>query len=170
LKTLTDPSPPPGQPVFEARQLRKVYHTGELDVVALNGVDIEFFNSELVVLLGASGSGKSTLLNILGGLDVPTSGELSYKGWDLTNADERTLTLFRRIIDREPILSAHRTHFYQRAVVQGLRVPQVTARVRISRVSAPRAAAPHRQGLPSLPLQVASASRAAMPTSLMTTL
>ncbi|MDB6139708.1 MAG: transporter ATP-binding protein [Verrucomicrobiaceae bacterium] len=85
-----------GQPVFAARGLRKVYHTGELDVVALNGVDIEFNSGELVVLLGASGSGKSTLLNILGGLDVPTSGQLSYKGWDLTNADENTLTLFRR--------------------------------------------------------------------------
>ncbi|MFM2177924.1 MAG: hypothetical protein RL015_2022 [Verrucomicrobiota bacterium] len=83
-------------PIFEARGLRKVYHTGELDVVALHGVDIEFRASELVVLLGASGSGKSTLLNILGGLDVPTSGQLRYKGWDLTDADEKTLTLFRR--------------------------------------------------------------------------
>ena len=79
-----------------ARGLRKVYHTGELDVVALNGVDIDFNSGELVVLLGASGSGKSTLLNILGGLDVPTSGQLSYKGWDLTNVGEDTLTLFRR--------------------------------------------------------------------------
>ncbi len=85
-----------GQLVFQARQLRKVYHTGELDVVALDGVDIGFKSGELVVLLGASGSGKSTLLNILGGLDVPTSGELTYKGWDLTNVGESTLTLFRR--------------------------------------------------------------------------
>ncbi|MDB6072498.1 MAG: transporter ATP-binding protein, partial [Verrucomicrobiaceae bacterium] len=53
-----------------------MYHTGELDVVALNGVDIEFNSGELVVLLGPSGSGKSTLLNILGGLDVPSSGQL----------------------------------------------------------------------------------------------
>lgn len=83
-------------PVFEARGLRKVYHTGELDVVALHGVDVEFFSGELVVLLGASGSGKSTLLNILGGLDVPTEGRLRYKGWELTDGDERTLTLFRR--------------------------------------------------------------------------
>jgi len=96
LNTSPDSPAVSGLPVFSARGLRKVYHTGELDVVALNGVDIDFNSGELVVLLGASGSGKSTLLNILGGLDVPTSGQLSYKGWDLTNVDESTLTLFRR--------------------------------------------------------------------------
>ena len=88
--------PARGPLVFEARKLRKVYHTGEFDVVALHGVDLDFYAGELVVLLGASGSGKSTLLNILGGLDVPTSGHLSYKGWPLTDAEEKTLTLFRR--------------------------------------------------------------------------
>ncbi|WP_193212161.1 ABC transporter ATP-binding protein [Luteolibacter marinus] len=82
--------------VFEARKLRKVYHTGELDVVALHGVDLDMRAGELVCLLGASGSGKSTLLNILGGLDVPSSGELHYKGWPLDGSDERTLTRFRR--------------------------------------------------------------------------
>ena len=82
--------------VFEARGLRKIYHTGELDVVALGGVDLELNAGEFVCLLGASGSGKSTLLNILGGLDVPTSGNLTYKGWPLDGSDENTLTLFRR--------------------------------------------------------------------------
>lgn len=89
-------SMPADDPIFEARGLRKVYQTGELDVVALQGVDLDFKAGELVVLLGASGSGKSTLLNILGGLDVPTSGRLLYKGWDLTDGDERILTQFRR--------------------------------------------------------------------------
>jgi putative ABC transport system ATP-binding protein len=83
-------------PVFDARGLRKVYHTGEVDVVALQNVDVEFYAGELVVLLGASGSGKSTLLNILGGLDVPTSGSIDYKGWSLTEAGEQVLTKFRR--------------------------------------------------------------------------
>ena len=82
--------------VFEARELRKVYHTGEVDVVALAGVDLELNAGELVCLLGPSGSGKSTLLNILGGLDVPSSGQLRYKGWLLDGADEHTLTQFRR--------------------------------------------------------------------------
>ena len=88
--------PPASLPIFQARGLRKVYHTGEFDVVALQGVDLDFNSGELVVLLGASGSGKSTLLNILGGLDVPTAGSLRYKGWDLSGGGERTLTQFRR--------------------------------------------------------------------------
>jgi len=82
--------------VFEARQVRKVYHTGEVDVVALAGVDLDLNAGELICLLGASGSGKSTLLNILGGLDVPTTGKLFYKGWQLDGAEEEKLTLFRR--------------------------------------------------------------------------
>ena len=82
--------------VFEASGLRKVYQTGEVNVVALSGVDLQFHAGELVVLLGPSGSGKSTLLNILGGLDVPSEGELRYKGWSLTNANEKILTNFRR--------------------------------------------------------------------------
>jgi len=91
----TTPAPASGV-VYEARQLRKVYHTGEVDVVALDGVDLELQAGDLVCLLGASGSGKTTLLNILGGLDLPTSGELIYKGWALDGTDEQTLTLFRR--------------------------------------------------------------------------
>jgi putative ABC transport system ATP-binding protein len=85
-----------GPVVYSARGLQKTYHTGEVEVVALHGVDIDFHAGELVVLLGPSGSGKSTLLNILGALDVPTSGSLLYKGWELTNAGEKTQTLFRR--------------------------------------------------------------------------
>jgi ABC-type glutathione transport system ATPase component len=63
-----------GEPAFVARGISKIYLMGEVQVHALTSVDLEFYHGELVVLLGASGSGKSTLLNILGGLDVPTSG------------------------------------------------------------------------------------------------
>jgi putative ABC transport system ATP-binding protein len=69
---------------------------GAAEVHALAGVDLDLFEGELAVLLGPSGSGKTTLLNNLGGLDVPTSGELRYRGLDLTDADEDKLTLYRR--------------------------------------------------------------------------
>jgi putative ABC transport system ATP-binding protein len=82
--------------VFQAQGLSKVYHMGEVDVYALREVDLELFAGEFVVLLGPSGSGKSTLLNILGGLDVPTSGSVRFLDHDLTVNDERELTRFRR--------------------------------------------------------------------------
>ena len=87
---------PEGDPLFRARGLTKIYPTGDVEVRALDGVDLDLFVGELVVLLGPSGSGKSTLLNILGGLDLPSDGTLSYRGEDLTQADERALTLYRR--------------------------------------------------------------------------
>jgi len=84
------------EPVFRARGLTKVYGSGTAEVRALAGVDLDLFAGELIVLLGPSGSGKTTLLNQLGGLDVPTDGELRYRDIDLTNADEQQLTRFRR--------------------------------------------------------------------------
>jgi putative ABC transport system ATP-binding protein len=83
-------------PVFIARDITKVYHMGEVEVHALRGISLELFESEFLVLLGPSGSGKSTLLNILGGLDVPSSGTVIYRGQNLTTADERSLTMYRR--------------------------------------------------------------------------
>jgi putative ABC transport system ATP-binding protein len=76
--------------------ITKIYQTGSVEIQALRGVDFELRPGELVVLLGPSGSGKSTLLNILGGLDTPTDGQLSFDDHNLTNASERELTLFRR--------------------------------------------------------------------------
>ena len=83
-------------PIFVARKLSKIYRMGEVEVHALRGIDLELYRGELVVLLGPSGSGKSTLLNILGGLDVPTSGEVRYLDHQLTGATEAALTRFRR--------------------------------------------------------------------------
>jgi putative ABC transport system ATP-binding protein len=82
--------------VFEARGITKVYHMGEVDVHALRGIDLDLFEGEFVVLLGPSGSGKSTLLNILGGLDVPTSGIVRYREHELTADDDAALTRYRR--------------------------------------------------------------------------
>jgi putative ABC transport system ATP-binding protein len=82
--------------VFKAVGITKVYHMGEVEVHALRGVNLELNDSEFVVLLGPSGSGKSTLLNILGGLDVPSSGQVLYRDRDLTVAGEAALTEYRR--------------------------------------------------------------------------
>ncbi|MGZ6124261.1 MAG: ABC transporter ATP-binding protein [Myxococcales bacterium] len=79
-----------------ARGLTRTYRMGEILVYALRGVDFELQLGEFVVLLGASGSGKSTLLNLLGGLDVPTSGSIRWRDHDLAKADERALTEYRR--------------------------------------------------------------------------
>jgi putative ABC transport system ATP-binding protein len=85
-----------GALVFRARGISKVYDMGEVQVHALRGVDLDLLEGELSVLLGPSGSGKSTLLNILGGLDTPTGGTVHYRGGELTAADEKELTRYRR--------------------------------------------------------------------------
>ncbi len=84
------------EPVFRARGLTKIYRMGEVEVKALRFVDLDLYPGEFVVILGPSGGGKSTLLNILGGLDVPTSGEVIFRDHTLTGADEGELTRFRR--------------------------------------------------------------------------
>ncbi|GAB3661763.1 ABC transporter ATP-binding protein [Ramlibacter alkalitolerans] len=83
-------------PVLRAHALSKVYGHGDSAVHALRSVDLAVARGEFVVLLGASGSGKSTLLNILGGLDVPTSGELFFEDQPLHGASDETLTGYRR--------------------------------------------------------------------------
>ncbi len=84
------------EPVFEVAGLTKVYHTGDVEVRALRGIDLMLFAGELAIMLGPSGSGKSTLLNILGGLDTATAGSVTFRGRDLTHFSDRDLTLYRR--------------------------------------------------------------------------
>jgi putative ABC transport system ATP-binding protein len=85
-----------GQPVLHIRSLCKTYGSGESEVRALRDINLEVLSGEFLVLLGASGSGKSTLLNILGGLDVPTSGEVDFFDHRLTDASDDELTRYRR--------------------------------------------------------------------------
>jgi putative ABC transport system ATP-binding protein len=82
--------------VFTARALTKTYSSGEVEVHALRGVDLEIWAGEVVVLLGPSGSGKSTLLNIMGGLDQATAGSIFFKDVELNRLDDRALTTYRR--------------------------------------------------------------------------
>lgn len=85
-----------GAEVFRVEGVTKDYHMGDVTVSALRGVNLTLSQGRFVVLLGPSGSGKSTLLNILGGLDVPTSGTVHYRNQNLTTASDYELTRFRR--------------------------------------------------------------------------
>src|SRR5512137_1565237 len=90
------PGPGRGALTLRVKGLTKTYRSGEVEVHALRGIDLELGTGELVVLLGPSGSGKSTLLNILGGLDSATSGEAWFEDHDLMRVGDRALTSYRR--------------------------------------------------------------------------
>lgn len=83
-------------PVIEARDLRKVYGTGEARVDALAGVSLTVPRGQFLAIMGASGSGKSTLLHCLAGLDSPTSGHVLIAGRDLAGMTDKELTAVRR--------------------------------------------------------------------------
>ena len=82
--------------VFHAHSVSKVYQTGDVAVVALRRVNLDLTAGEFIVILGPSGSGKSTLLNILGGLDLPSSGDVRFRDHWLSEAGDAGLTRFRR--------------------------------------------------------------------------
>src|SRR3954470_22390795 len=94
--SLPEPLPVASPALLSCTGLQKIYRMGEVDVRALDGVDFTLNAGELLVLLGASGSGKSTLLNLLGGLDVPSSGRIMFGDRDLTDAGDDRLTRYRR--------------------------------------------------------------------------
>ncbi|MFZ0012726.1 MAG: ABC transporter ATP-binding protein [Acidimicrobiia bacterium] len=83
-------------PAIVCDGLVKIYKVAELEVVALQGLDLVVDAGEFVAIVGASGSGKSTLLNILGGLDTPSAGAVSVAGFDLLDMDQRSRTSYRR--------------------------------------------------------------------------
>lgn len=83
-------------PVLEARQIRKQYRMGEHEVHALAGIELQVEKGEFMAIMGPSGSGKSTLLHLLGGLDVPTDGNIVLAGQPLDRLSEKKATLVRR--------------------------------------------------------------------------
>src|SRR5436309_15729369 len=78
--------------------LIKIYKVDDLEVVALQGLDLEVARGEMIAIVGASGSGKTTLLNLLGGLDTPTAGRVVVDGHDLAHLNEEQRTRYRGLI------------------------------------------------------------------------
>ncbi|PJF35984.1 MAG: ABC transporter ATP-binding protein [Candidatus Thermofonsia Clade 1 bacterium] len=83
-------------PIVRLRNLSKAYEEAGVQRTILHALDADLYTGDFIVLLGKSGSGKSTLLNLIGGIDVPTSGEIWINDTNLTALNERALTLFRR--------------------------------------------------------------------------
>ena len=81
---------------IEAKDLSKVYNSGENRVIALDHANLEIVSSDFISIMGPSGSGKSTLLHLLSGLDRPTSGSLTYDGKDIYSYSDKELSAFRR--------------------------------------------------------------------------
>src|SRR5215469_6877213 len=84
--------------LVESHNLVKIYKSADLEVVALQGLDLRVPRGEMLALVGPSGAGKSTLLNILGGLDEPSAGHCEVAGVDLTHLTQRERLLYRRRI------------------------------------------------------------------------
>lgn len=81
---------------IEAKELSKIYGSGESSVIALDKVNLEIASGDFISIMGPSGSGKSTLLHLLSGLDRPTSGSLTYEGKDIYSLSDKELSAFRR--------------------------------------------------------------------------
>ena len=81
---------------IEFKNVKKIYHVGEVDIHALDGVSFSIEQGELVIIAGASGAGKSTILNILGGMDMASEGVIEVDGSFVNSMNEKELTDYRR--------------------------------------------------------------------------
>jgi putative ABC transport system ATP-binding protein len=82
--------------IIKSVNLNKIYKTGDVEVKALNNVNIEINKKEFVAIVGPSGSGKSTFLHMIGGVDIPTSGEIYIDNKRIDNLKEKDLAIYRR--------------------------------------------------------------------------
>ncbi len=82
--------------LIRLEQVKKTYVMGEVSVEALKETTVDIYRGELLVVLGPSGSGKTTLLNLIGGMDRPTAGRILFRGKNLSQVNDRELTLYRR--------------------------------------------------------------------------
>ena len=82
--------------LYKLKDITKVYHMGEVEIRAVDGIDFSIQKGEFVVIVGPSGAGKTTVLNILGGMDTASGGRITVDGQDITKYSERQLTGYRR--------------------------------------------------------------------------
>ncbi len=80
----------------ELKKVKKIYHMGEVNIMAASGIDFEINKGEFAVIVGPSGAGKTTVLNILGGMDAATEGEVLVDGKDIARYNARQMTTYRR--------------------------------------------------------------------------
>ena len=132
---MSDAQPSSGV-IVEARNLKKIYRQGSLDVPALRGIDLELRRGQFAVLAGSSGSGKTTLLNLIGALDRPTEGSVRVDGTDLATMGSRALARMRlerigfvfQAFNLVPVLTAYENAEYV-LLLQGMPAEQRRKRV-----------------------------------------
>ena len=111
--------------------VRKAYRMGQVEVVALGGVDLKIDRGDFVVVLGPSGSGKTTILNLIGGIDSPSSGKVVVAGREISSLDAKALTAYRRstvgfvfqFFNLIPTLTAKENVEFAAALVRGALQP-----------------------------------------------
>lgn len=86
----------PSPPIVQVRDVKKIFRIGREKVKALNGVSVDIYKGEFVIILGTSGSGKSTFLNVVAGLEKPTSGSVKILGEEISKMSENKLAKFRQ--------------------------------------------------------------------------
>ncbi len=124
-------------PLVEAKQLKKTYLAGDIEIKAIRGVDLTIEPASFVSFIGPSGSGKSTLLNMIGCLDPPTSGQLTVAGQDITKLDRgmaadfrgRTIGFVFQDFNLIPVLTVYENIEYPLLMVQKLPVQERKKRV-----------------------------------------
>ena len=82
--------------LLELKGVRKIYRQGQIEVPALRGIDLKVEEGEFTTVFGPSGSGKTTMLNMIGCLDKPSSGSITFNGRELNELDKRELSIIRR--------------------------------------------------------------------------
>src|SRR6516162_2932668 len=113
--------------LVETHNLVKIYKAADLEVVALQGLDLHVPQGEMLALIGPSGAGKSTLLSILGGLDVPSAGRCDVAGVDLMHLSARERVLYRRRIVGQVWQQTNRNLLADLSLLENVMVPMVLA-------------------------------------------